>query len=175
MNKTYLRHSLHANDRRTFFAGGPSANERYFDLMPPGSFVTSERILPNAQETSAKDTVVQVDWHFDSGERRGRYSQGSWQYFQDGGAIVIDMARAPSGTCILGRYTFSGRPSAAILPYGKGWVGLIGTHPEAQIEDNDWYDSGFVNPDGYEQDWAFDFIGTFWDHIGCTGRTQNSA
>ncbi|PWN29032.1 hypothetical protein BDZ90DRAFT_231036 [Jaminaea rosea] len=148
-----------------FFARGPKTNETYFDLMPEGSYVTSERLLPGAQERSAKDTVVEVDWYFHSGPKRGTLKPRSWQYFQDGGAIVMDMAHAPKGTVVLGRYSYSGRPSAVVYPQGKGWVGLIGTHPEAQIEDNDWYDLGFKNPDGYERDWGDDFVQTFWDAV----------
>lgn len=39
-------------------------------------------------------------------------------------------------------------PSAVILPYGKGSIGLIGTHPEA---DESWYDDeNLTNPQGIQ-------------------------
>lgn len=49
---------------------------------------------------------------------------------------------------------------AAVVPYHKGQVGLIGTHPEA---DKSWYeDWNGRNPDGIRFDIGEDFIWRLW-------------
>ncbi|KAH7020861.1 uncharacterized protein B0I36DRAFT_353601 [Microdochium trichocladiopsis] len=40
------------------------------------------------------------------------------------------------GGRVLGRYSANGDVAAAVLPFGKGWVGLVGPHPEA---DQSWF------------------------------------
>ena len=39
--------------------------------------------------------------------------------------------KSPENTQILGRYSGSGDIAASLTPFGKGWVGAVGPHPEA--------------------------------------------
>lgn len=192
---------------------GGTLDRTYFGLLPPGAFVDSERFTPGAQERSARDTVVQTDVYFHSswalpvgkdgahdeegGKRevkKGRWEQGRWQYFQDGGRVFLnfgnDTAQAlhragaedsggdsqkrgdskdiaspllPHNTKVLARYTYTGHPSSVVYPFGRGWVGLSGTHPEAEYVENDWYDLGFPNPNHYRKDVGWDLVGTLFE------------
>lgn len=72
------------------------------------------------------DTIIQVDWTFKSGTTQ----KGRWVYFQEG--TLIDVEKIPNGQGrILARYSKSGDVAASVTKYGKGWVGLVGPHPEA--------------------------------------------
>ena len=54
-------------------------------------------------------------------------------FFQDGAVMKLkgDVAEEANGTKILGRYASNGDVAATLTPFGKGWVGLVGPHPEA--------------------------------------------
>ncbi|KAL2869035.1 uncharacterized protein BJX67DRAFT_348648 [Aspergillus lucknowensis] len=107
-----------------FLAGsGPG-----FELLPLGSDTDEEITQPKAQVTNDSDTVIQVDWHFQTGSRKGHRQNGRWLYFQDG--AVMKLARNTSAI-VLGTYSSNGDVAASITPLGKGWVGLVGPHPEA--------------------------------------------
>ncbi|KAI1038206.1 hypothetical protein LB503_012121 [Fusarium chuoi] len=57
---------------------------------------------------------------------------------------------------IVGRYSANGDVAASIIPYGKGSVGLVGPHPEA---DHTWYEGAEVkNPEGIRFDIGHDFV-----------------
>lgn len=125
-----------------FFARGPMQNQTFFGLLPQGSFTSGERFQPGAQTSSANDTIILTDWTFGSGPKKGQTVKDRWQYFQDGGQFHID--KSVQGAKIMGRYVYTNDPSAVIVPYGQGSVGLIGFHPEA---DQSWYDDyNIVNP-----------------------------
>ena len=75
-----------------------------------------------ASVKSARDAVIPVKW-------RGTHR---YQFAQDPPYIV------PSGVAgeeVLSRFT-NGRVNALVRPYGRGSVGVVGTHPEA---DRGWY------------------------------------
>jgi hypothetical protein len=72
---------------------------------------------------------------------------------------LIDTSEAhlPATARVLGRYRSNGALAAVLSPYGKGWVGIIGPHPEA---DQSWYDDipGLHNPDGVQFDIGYAFV-----------------
>lgn len=95
-----------------------------FGLLPHGDDVDAETEQKGAQVRSHKDTVIQVDWHFATGEVQKK----RWVYFQDG--AVMDLKKG-SNVKVLGRYSSNGDVAATLNRFGSGWVGLIGPHPEA--------------------------------------------
>lgn len=95
-----------------------------------------------ASTTSATDTVIPVIWR---GKQR-------FMYFQDGAAFS-----SRSNTTVVATYT-NGLGAAVTATYGKGKVGLVGPHPEA---DQHWYSNyGLTDPDGLDADLGYDFIET---------------
>lgn len=125
-----------------FFARGEMKNQTFFGLLPQGSYASGERFQSGAQVKTANDTIILTDWTFGSGEKKGQTVKDRWQYFQDGAQFYLD--KNVQNAKILGRYVYTKDPSAVIVPYGKGSVGLIGFHPEA---DQSWYDDyNIVNP-----------------------------
>ncbi|KAJ4325185.1 hypothetical protein N0V84_003567 [Fusarium piperis] len=126
-----------------------------FGLLPRGSNTDAETSQDNAQVTSSKDTVIEVDWTFVSGKTEKK----RWMYFQEGAAITgleEKRLRDDSSGRILARYSQNGDVAASVTRYGKGWVGLVGPHPEANDE---WYSTeNFTNPDGINFDIGYDFI-----------------
>ena len=94
-------------------------------LLPEDTdhFITS----PGADVTSARDTLVDVDW-------RGRRQR---MFFQDGPVFRLP-APAPAGVTVLARYAANGEIAAMVAPFGRGKVGVVGPHPEAPA---DWYDA----------------------------------
>lgn len=76
-----------------------------------------------------------------------------WLYFQDG--PYFDVAKVP-GAEIWASYEKTGHTAAAMIPFGKGRVGLLGPHPEAE---QDWFDEDHVvSPEGPHPELAIDFI-----------------
>ncbi|KAF5011291.1 hypothetical protein FDECE_2591 [Fusarium decemcellulare] len=126
-----------------------------YDLLPEGGDVDSERSQPDAQVTSEEDTVIQVDWTFVSGQTE----KNKWLYFQDGAVITgldEDKLKRDHEGRILAKYSKNGDVAASVTKYGKGWVGLVGPHPEATEE---WYDAyDFQNPDGIDFKFGYDFL-----------------
>ena len=104
-----------------------------FDLLP-GTGQTDQYITSKgAVVTSELDTVVPLLW-------RGQLRH---VYFQDGTLFQLDQTAAP--TQILATYT-NGEIAAAVQNVGKGRVGMVGPHPEA---DETWYSMyKLKNPDG---------------------------
>jgi glutamine amidotransferase-like uncharacterized protein len=84
---------------------------------------------PDATVTSESDTTVETDW-------RGQREQ---MYFQDGPAFRLT-PNAPA--TVLATYP-GGEPAALIASFGRGRVGIVGPHPEADLK---WFDSTFDNP-----------------------------
>ncbi|CAF3729501.1 unnamed protein product [Rotaria sp. Silwood1] len=110
-----------------------AGTEPGFGLLP-GRGQTDQYITSKgAVVTSEIDTVVPLFW-------RGMLRH---VYFQDGTRLMIDRTAAPAE--ILAVYT-NGEIAAAVQNYGKGRVGMVGPHPEANEE---WYAMyRLKNPDG---------------------------
>lgn len=103
-----------------------------FDLLSSQDDADEEVSQPGAQVDDEEDTVIQVDWTFASGPKKGKTDHKRWLYFQDGASFKLSKT---SSATILGRYSSNGDPAAILTTFGEGWVGLVGPHPEA---DQDW-------------------------------------
>jgi glutamine amidotransferase-like uncharacterized protein len=90
------------------------------DLLPGDT----DRYIDSDGATVDHDhsTVVEVQW---GGRTRSLY-------FQDGPVFVLD-DNAPAD--VLARYP-NGAVAAAVAPFGRGRVGVVGPHPEATV---DWF------------------------------------
>ncbi|WP_446901483.1 BPL-N domain-containing protein [Burkholderia sp. YIM B11467] len=105
--------------------------------------IDSEVDRPGSTIHGIADTVAPVVW-------RGKKH---WIYFQDGATLPV--ARTGSGGVVLATYP-NNDIAAATYRYGKGRVGLVGPHPEA---DASWYRQYRLrNPDGVLPDMAYDLI-----------------
>lgn len=103
-----------------YLAGSASG----FGLLPDGVTVLSEILQPNSQVSTDDDTVIQVDWTLMSGETK----KEAWMFFQEG-PFIAGLGRKDER--VLARYSESSDVAAAVFAYGKGTVGLVGPHPEA--------------------------------------------
>ncbi|KID74739.1 uncharacterized protein G6M90_00g109260 [Metarhizium brunneum] len=134
-------------------------------LLPAGADVDREIDQRRAQVANDSDTLIQVDWTFQSaaaGHARGQTVSDRWAYFQDGVAIKgLPGARRrardrAAGHAVLARYSQSGDVAASRTPHGDGWVVLVGIHPEATSL---WYNRyNLTNPDGIQFDIGYDFV-----------------
>jgi glutamine amidotransferase-like uncharacterized protein len=97
-----------------------------FGLLPGEAYRYIDS--PDAMVTSASDTTVETDW-------RGQREE---MYFQDGPAFRLT-PNAPA--TVLATYS-GGEPAALIASFGRGRVGVVGPHPEADLQ---WFDSNFDN------------------------------
>ena len=94
---------------------------------------------------TSTDTIVKVNWR----------NQPRWMYFQDGPYFILNSGA--TGVTVLATYT-NGKIAALVAPYGKGKVGVVGPHPEADAR---WYsDSKIVDPDGLDAKLGHDLIDT---------------
>jgi glutamine amidotransferase-like uncharacterized protein len=128
----------HAKSIRDFVSGGGRyigfclgaylAGKSALDIMPDGIDVGSEIKQKDAPVNDKKDTVIQVDWTFDAGTSSQKVNKGRWMYFQEGAVMLGFEASDPY---VLARYTANNGVAASVTPYGKGFVGLVGPHPEA--------------------------------------------
>lgn len=76
-----------------------------------------------------------------------------WLYFSEGATFGPAL---PGQARTVARYE-NGDAAAVLLPVGRGAVGVIGPHPEA---DADWYDLQTLgDPDGYDADLFYSFLG----------------
>ncbi|SMR60846.1 unnamed protein product [Zymoseptoria tritici ST99CH_1A5] len=124
------------------------------NLVPKNTDVGSEIEQNDAQITDDKDSIIQIDWTYSSGEKAGQTVNNTWIYFQEG--AVMENFKPDNTTFILGRYSKNGDVAASVSQYGKGWVGLIGPHPEA---DQTWFDEyDLDHPDGLRYDIGYDLI-----------------
>jgi hypothetical protein len=85
---------------------------------------------PGAQVNDTRDTVIQVNWDFQTGPKKGQKEDGRWLYFQDGAVIKLSES-SKADALVLGRFSSNGDIAASVTPFEKGWVGLVGPHPEA--------------------------------------------
>lgn len=83
---------------------------------------------PGAQVKNETDTVIQVNWNFQTGPKQGEVEDGRWLYFQDGAVIKL---ASNASALVLGRFSSNDDVAASVTPFGEGWVGLVGPHPEA--------------------------------------------
>ncbi|KAG5986448.1 hypothetical protein E4U54_005413 [Claviceps lovelessii] len=129
-----------------------------FRLLPEGINATPERKSEGAQVTGTEDTMIQVDWTYQSSQvsafSKGETAKNQWLYFQDG--AVITGLSGGDNTTVLGRYSSNGNVAASLTPLGKGYIALVGPHPEAPP---DWYRAyRLENPDGIKYDIGYDFV-----------------
>lgn len=98
-----------------------------FGLLPGAAirYISS----PGATVTSTSYTTVAIDW-------RGQPKQ---MYFQDGPAFRLS-PHAPA--TVLATYP-NGEPAALTASFGRGRVGVVGPHPEAELN---WFGPTVVNP-----------------------------
>jgi glutamine amidotransferase-like uncharacterized protein len=140
LSRAYRKLRDYARDIRNFVSSGG----RYLGICMGGYLAGSTpgfHLLPgdtdqfiashDASVRTAADTLVQVKWR----------DQLRWMYFQDG--PFFRLHSKASGVTVLARYT-NGKVAALVAPYGKGKVGVVGPHPEA---DASWFtDSRLVIP-----------------------------
>ncbi|CRG86454.1 putative protein C23C11,06c [Talaromyces islandicus] len=153
-----------------------------YDLLPPGSFIADEMDQDGAQVKNATNTVIQVNWTFHTGAKKGEKEDGRWLYFQDGAVMKLaPSVLNDSSTTILGRFSANNDIAASVTSFEKGWVGLVGPHPEA---DESWYQLvNVTNPDGIHFDIGHDFVESIMaqgeDHMvsvwGSKGRKNDQA
>lgn len=133
-----------------------------FELLPSGVDTDEEISQRNAQVKNEKDTVIEVNWTFSTGDKKGKTEKDRWLYFQDGAAIVGRAGKCGDKGKVLGRYSRSGDVAAYVAGYKKGVVGVVGPHPEAT---KDWYDLEHIkNPQGYNLDIGRDFVRTVMEY-----------
>lgn len=99
-----------------------------YSLIPQGDDVSQEIEEPGSQVDDEDDTIIQVDWTFATGKKAGKTEAKRWLYFQDG--PMFELAEG-SKAKVLGRYSSTGDVAAMLNGFGKGWVGNVGPHPEA--------------------------------------------
>jgi hypothetical protein len=154
------------------YLAGNSDDFPGFNLLPPGVNVVSEIQQKHAEVTNTKDTIIQLDWKYTS----GKVEHNKWAYFQEGAATMGLNGFFNNGGRgrIIANYSMNDNVAASVTPYGRGWVGVVGTHPEA---DKSWCKcplprmsrnttanmcldklEKISNPDGYSYDMGFDFI-----------------
>lgn len=102
-----------------------------FGLLPGDADTDSEIDQKGAQVKNDKDTIIEVNWTFTDGHEE----KNRWLYFQEGSMIRdLDKAKMRESSRygrVLATYSKSGDVAACVTPFGKGWVGLVGPHPEA--------------------------------------------
>ncbi|KAH6669716.1 hypothetical protein F5X68DRAFT_236413 [Plectosphaerella plurivora] len=136
------------------YLAGNSDDYPGFDILPHGVSVDSEIKQKDAEITNDEDTVIQLDWKFQT----GKVEENLWAYFQEGAVMKGLNGYFNNGGQgrIIANYSMNDNVAASVTPYGKGWVGIVGPHPEA---DKSWYTMKHIsNPDGYSFDMGFDFI-----------------
>jgi glutamine amidotransferase-like uncharacterized protein len=104
-----------------------------FRILPKGADADSECEQPGAQVSDDADSITQIDWTWASGRNAGQTSRNQWVYFQEGPCLTD--FKEGEDAYVLARYSKGGRVAATLSAFGRGWVGCVGPHPEA---DQDW-------------------------------------
>lgn len=118
----------HDADQCTAYLAGEDPG---LEILAPGCDTNEEIYEPGAQVKTLRDAVVQVDWTYATGPKKGQTQNDVWMYFQDG--AVIDVPdNATTDVQIVARYSSNGDIASTINTFGKGRVGVVGVHPEAQ-------------------------------------------
>jgi len=128
-----------------YFAGNSEDFPGYDLGLKVGQYIET----PGATVKNQNDTIVQVAW-------RGKTR---WMYFQDGTCFKPDSC--VNGKTILAYYT-NGKVAVMIQPYGSGWIGVSGPHPEADLS---WYDEANLPSPGPTVDLGLDLINTLMMQI----------
>lgn len=116
-----------------------------FNLLSDVGGDTDEYITsPGATVTTDANTIIQVLWR---GKQRS-------MFFQDGNYFTFQ--NRTNGATILATYT-NGEVAAVVAPYGKGEVGGVGPHLEA---DKTWYRAYDLTDPGSTADLGHDLIDT---------------
>lgn len=152
VDSAWRRMREHADDIRRWVNGGGrylgfclgaylAAATPGFGILPgdTSQYIASRR----ASVDTTDDTIVTVTW-------RGRTRH---MYFQDGPVFKLN---PNASAAVLATYD-NGLPAAVVAPCGKGRIGVVGPHPEA---DRSWYTHGLSNPDGIRPDLGYDLIQT---------------
>ncbi|KAJ5807735.1 hypothetical protein N7474_009004 [Penicillium riverlandense] len=112
-----------------YLAGNsPAFGTPGFDILPPSSATGEEIVQPGAQVMNGRNTIIEVNWRFRTGPEKGELQNGRWLFFQDGAVIKLPQN---ASAIILGRYSTNNDIAASVTPFGNGWVGVVGPHPEA--------------------------------------------
>jgi glutamine amidotransferase-like uncharacterized protein len=126
-----------------FCLGGYLAGATPGFALIPGD-TNSYTDTAKATVQNSDDTIVAVSWR---GKERHMYFQDGPVFTLKSGAKATVLATYPNNT-----------PAAVATTYGRGRVGVVGPHPEA---DQSWYsDAGLSNPDGIRPDLGYDLIET---------------
>lgn len=143
MNSAWAELQDHATEIRNFVEvqGGRylgfclgaflAGNSPGFGFLPDGTNAVAERKQDDAQVTNTRDTIIQVDWKFtiaSTNYSKDETVTNQWLYFQDGAAMT---GFSGDNKTVLARYSKNGNVAASLTPLGKGWVALVGPHPEA--------------------------------------------
>ncbi|KAL3588213.1 hypothetical protein FPOAC2_14112 [Fusarium poae] len=162
-----IRDFVHGGGRYMGFClGAYLAGKSSLKLLPRGIDVKSEILRDNAQVDNDIDTTIQVDWKFNATASSPK-TENRWMYFQEGVTLLGFQKSDPR---VIGRYTSNKDVAASVTPYGKGFVGLVGPHPEA---DESWYeDADIENPDGVQTDIGYDFVKSTLDGIQTTNSSK---
>jgi glutamine amidotransferase-like uncharacterized protein len=116
-----------------------------FNLLSDVGGDTDEYITsPGASVTTEVNTIIQVNW-------RGKPRP---MFFQDGNYFTF--RNGTDGATVLATYS-NGEVAAVVAPYGKGKVGGVGPHPEA---DASWYSAYNLTYPGSTVDLGHDLIDT---------------
>lgn len=123
-----------------YFAG----KDPGFELLPGDTdqWIASKK----ASVKDEDDAIVEVQWR----------TSKRFMYFQDGPYFIVD--EDGPGVTVLAKYASNDKIAAVVAPYGKGKVGVVGPHPEA---DDSWYQLvKLKDPDGLDADLGHDLVET---------------
>lgn len=128
--KSAIRDFVRSGGRYLGFCLGAyvAGHDPGFDLLDSEDDCDQEITQPGSQVHNERDTVIQVDWTFSSGLKDGKTDCRRWLYFQDGAVVKLS---SNSTARVLAKYSGDGDVAATVSAFGKGWVGLVGPHPEA--------------------------------------------
>lgn len=87
-----------------------------FNLLAPDDNAMQEIEEPGSQVQDKDDTIIQVEWEFLTGPKKGE-KEMRWMYFQDGVAITQGKE---SPAVVLGRYSSTGDVAAMLNPFERG-------------------------------------------------------
>lgn len=141
----WLKQHIANGGRYVGICGGAYLPEKWIDEKggERGLDIFPGEIINYSKKTAAR--MIKIDW--------GQPSQSRWVYFQDGPAFH---PKKDSNISVLARFSKDRVAAAVIFPYGKGKVGLISPHFEA---DEEWVnDDHLKDPDGLDYDLGISFI-----------------
>lgn len=118
------------------YVAGNSADLPGFGLLPDGISITREIRDPKSEIRDTDDSVIHVDWLQPKFTKENHKTK---LFFQDGAAI-LGLGNDNNDHKIIAKYSKTNHVSAAVfeLERGQGILGLIGTHPEAEVKNTCW-------------------------------------